>query len=383
MASKSVAKRPNGRWRARYRDDAGREHARHFDRKLDAQRWLDEVTTSFITGRYVDPKAGRMTFLEWFDFWSDQQGWQLSTLDSVESVRKSISFGSKPIAKVTTTDVQAWVKSMSLPSKSRQTGLAASTTKVRFNYVRMAFIAAMKAKVIAVDPSDAVKLPTAVRASRAVVRRSEIPTADQVAAALSVSDSTFRTFAQTCAFAGLRLGEAAGLRVSDIDEVESAISVERQVQGQSLATTRVTAPKYDSVRTVYVSEQLIALLLEHAARTGASGEDPLFVNDGDLFNRLSAGNRWRRARRKANLPERFTIHSLRHFFASGLIAAGCDVATVQQALGHKSPSITLGVYTHLWPGNEDRARQAATVLTATVLGPPADPLRTVVNPDAW
>ena len=32
----SIAKRPSGRWRARYRDDAGKEHARHFDRKIDA-----------------------------------------------------------------------------------------------------------------------------------------------------------------------------------------------------------------------------------------------------------------------------------------------------------------------------------------------------------
>lgn len=32
----------------------------------------------------------------------------------------------------------------------------------------------------------------------------------------------------------------------------------------------------------------------------------------------------------------FTLHDLRHFFASGLIADGCDVVTVQDALGHSS-----------------------------------------------
>lgn len=41
----NVARRPDGRWRARYRDDAGRERARHFTRKSDAHRWLDEVQT--------------------------------------------------------------------------------------------------------------------------------------------------------------------------------------------------------------------------------------------------------------------------------------------------------------------------------------------------
>ncbi|MCW2849216.1 MAG: phage integrase family protein [Marmoricola sp.] len=68
--AKNVAKRPNGRWRARYRDEADREHARHFDRKVDAQRWLDEVTTSVVTGAYVDPKAGKVSFAQFYGDWS-------------------------------------------------------------------------------------------------------------------------------------------------------------------------------------------------------------------------------------------------------------------------------------------------------------------------
>ena len=46
----SIARRDDGRWRARYRDPAGREHARHFTRKVDAQRWLDDVVTAVNTG---------------------------------------------------------------------------------------------------------------------------------------------------------------------------------------------------------------------------------------------------------------------------------------------------------------------------------------------
>ena len=37
----SVALRPNGRWRARYRDSDAREHARHFLNKEEAEQWLD------------------------------------------------------------------------------------------------------------------------------------------------------------------------------------------------------------------------------------------------------------------------------------------------------------------------------------------------------
>ena len=73
--------------------------------------------------------------------------------------------------------------------------------------------------------------------------------------------------------------------------------------------------------------------------------------------------------------EAFTLHDLRHYFASGLIADGCDVVTVQHALGHSSAPITLNVYSHLWPKAEDRTRTAAAHLMATTADP-ADSVRT-------
>jgi integrase len=73
--------------------------------------------------------------------------------------------------------------------------------------------------------------------------------------------------------------------------------------------------------------------------------------------------------------EALTLHALRHYFASGLIADACDVVTVQHALGHSSASITLNVYSHLWPKAEDRTRSAAAALMASTADP-ADSVRT-------
>jgi len=69
------------------------------------------------------------------------------------------------------------------------------------------------------------------------------------------------------------------------------------------------------------------------------------------------------------------LHALRHTYASSLIAAGCDVVTVQRALGHAQPSITLNVYSHLWPSAEDKTR-AATAGFMAEIGASADSLRT-------
>jgi len=52
-------------------------------------------------------------------------------------------------------------------------------------------------------------------------------------------------------------------------------------------------------------------------------------------------------------------HDLRHAFASALISGGASVKQVQTVLGHANAAITLRVYSHLWPGDEDRTRSIA------------------------
>jgi integrase len=73
-------------------------------------------------------------------------------------------------------------------------------------------------------------------------------------------------------------------------------------------------------------------------------------------NRFS--QRWARSVRRAGLPEGTRFHDLRHTYASALIASGCSVKVVQAHLGHKSAAITLDVYSHLWPTDDDRSRSA-------------------------
>jgi len=65
----SIQRRPDGQWRARYRDEHYREHTRHFARRVDAQQWLDSITASVVRGDYVDPKAGAVTLAEHAGRW--------------------------------------------------------------------------------------------------------------------------------------------------------------------------------------------------------------------------------------------------------------------------------------------------------------------------
>lgn len=374
----SVKQQPNGRYRARYRDAAGKEHARHFKLKREAQRWLDEVTTTKVTGLYVDPHAGKITFNQWFKQWSALQVWEAGTLEAAERAVKGIPFGATPLQKITAADVQAWVKAMD------DRGLAASTIRTRYNYVHMCLRAAVGERIPR-DPSATasrqgagVRLPRVGKTSATL----HVPTVEQMAAIHDGAHFYFRSFIAACAFAGLRLGEAAGLQLGDLDlegrgEHGVALHVQRQIQGQVAGQTRVVAPKYLSDRWVPIPAELGAILVAHVEQLGTLGDEGfLFTPDGaNVYNRNSAGHQWRHACKVAGV-EGFTLHSARHFYASGLIAAGCDVVTVQRALGHSSPTITLDTYSHLWPNANERTRTAATGLLQEVLDP-ADKLRTL------
>ena len=60
-----------------------------------------------------------------------------------------------------------------------------------------------------------------------------------------------------------------------------------------------------------------------------------------------------------------TLHALRHTHVSQLIAAGLDVVSVSRRIGHSNPTVSLGVYAHLF-GNTDE--KAVAVVEAALAG---------------
>jgi integrase len=187
-----------------------------------------------------------------------------------------------------------------------------------------------------------------------------IPATAEVGAAMQQASEQFTAFVAVCAFGGLRLGEAGELRVSDIDFMRRQVHVQRQVQVATGGGVDIRPPKFGSERTMYVPDGVVQMLSEHL-RLRVPGDDPdrwMFTdNRGVPLHQNSAGHQWNRTRTMAGL--KFRLHDLRHFYASGPIAAGCDVVTVQRAMGRGSASLTLNTYSHLWPKAEDRTRNAA------------------------
>ncbi len=360
----SIQKRPNGKWRGRYRDGAGKEHARHFDRKIDAQRWLDEQTAALVSGTYVAPNAGNITLRAYYASWVERQLWETNTRARVDQQVSGCPFADVPMNRLTLSHFESWVKAMS------KSGNAPLTIHSYVRNIRSILRAAKRDKLIPSDPGEGVKLP---RARRRAVSMT-IPTPETVKALYDAADEWFKPAVALAAFAGLRLGEINGLQLGDVDFLKRTLHLRRQVQRTPPHPIEVRAPKYGSERDIALPDGLLAILANHVERVGTYGEEQWFFpgSDGGPAFPRKIDYTWDKTRTRAGASE-VHLHDLRHFYASGLIAAGCDVVTVQRALGHTAPSITLDTYSHLWPKSEDRTRAAAQSVVDQVL---ADSSRT-------
>lgn len=336
----NIARRPSGRWRARYRDDVGKEHSRHCSRKVDAQVWLDQVTAAIVTGQCADPKAGKTSLRSY------AVGWEASQVASEATARMTDNalrlhilpvLGDRPMGSIRPSEVQSWVKELSA-------ALAPGSVRNIYDVVARMFSASLEDRVVPVTPCRKIKLPQ--------LNTEEVtpPTVDQVTRMVEQMPIRHRVATVLLAGSGLRIGEVLGLRVADIDFLRKTIRVERQ----RLQSGRISAPKSKkSIRTVPVGHVVLDALALHLAEYPS--DEWLFLKEsGDPLDYMAWQSLWLTARK--GCKSEMNTHDLRHFFASALIAGGASVKQVQMVLGHSSPMITLRYYAHLWPGDEDRTR---------------------------
>lgn len=351
----SIQKRPNGKWRGRYRDHSGKEHARHFDRKVDAQRWLDTVTADIHTGRYVDPATARTTVAQWCATWLDGYGTRRPR--TVRAARFHLAhieaeFGHLPLAAVRPSHVRAWT------ARLHADGMAASYVYALHRRLSQIMSDAVHDGIIPRSPCSRRTSP------RQAKSRPFVATTAQVWALHDAVPERYRAAVLLGAFVGLRTGEACGLRVGDIDFLRGVVHPHVQYPADPLKTevSRTAVP---------IPRELAEWLSAHVARWSAG----TFLTNAasSPCHPETLRQKIRDARGAVDgLPAEFRYHDLRHYFASLLIASGADVKVVQARLRHSSAKTTLDTYGHLWPDSDESTRAAV----AAVLDGRADRLRT-------
>jgi integrase len=330
------------RYRARYRDPAGRERSKSFVRKVDAERFLRQVEADKLQGQWVDPRQGRTTVRELAERWyATTVGLKATTRKDYRSLLDTHvipAFGDQAVAAIDTLTVRGWLATM------LDAGLSSSRATHAYHVLAAVLEAAVQAGVIARNPTAGVRRPRIRRREMQFLSAAQV---EQLAEAIRPPYGTLVRFA---AYTGLRAGEIVALRVRRLDLLRGTVRV-----SESTSDVRghlVPGPtKSYAERTVRLPRFLSAELAAYLAERAAGPESFVFTAlSGD---QLRHNNFYRRefkpALRRAGLSERVRFHDLRHTCASLLIAQGAHPKAIQLHLGHSSIQITMDRYGHLLP----------------------------------
>jgi len=189
----------------------------------------------------------------------------------------------------------------------------------------------------------------------------------EIQALLDACEPKWRPIIMTGVFTGLRVGELLGLAWSDVDWNSNKIHVRRSYTFKGFQEPKTKAGRRTVDMPATLVRELKAWKLACPKAERKEGEEPglelCFANG--LGHPESPQNVLHRglfpALRRAGL-RRIRFHDLRHTFASLMLANNEPITAVQHALGHASPAVTLGVYSHMLPGGDDSAARRLDVL---------------------
>ena len=341
-------------YRVRYRTPDHRTTSkRGFTTKRDAELFAATVEVSKARGEYVAPSVGKTTIGELGTPWLERQRGHTkpSTARSYESawrIHVAPQWADKHLADIRYSDVAAWVAELG-------TRRGRATVVMAYQVLARILDDAVRDKMLAANPARGVKLP------KPQPRRNVYLTADQLQR-LADESGDYRSLVLLLGVGGLRWGEAAALRVCDVDFLRRRIELHRNaVQiGHGFA---VGSLKSNKNRVVV----LPAFVMDALAQTaqGKGRDDLLWPSRvGSYLGTPSSAESWlggavRRCQKADPTFPRVTAHSLRHTAASLAISAGANPKVVQRMLGHASAAMTLDVYADLF--DSDLAAVAESV----------------------
>lgn len=157
----------------------------------------------------------------------------------------------------------------------------------------------------------------------------------------------------TLVAAGLRISEACGLRVEDVDFLRRTLRIRQQRRPSGEFGQLKTGC---SRRDIPADDTLLDALAEQIRRWPRHDGLVFSSSSGRPLTKAIAGHEFDAIEPAVGFS--VSPHSLRHYFGASLISRGVSVVAVSSWLGHSSPEITYRVYAYLKPDDEQAGRDA-------------------------
>ncbi|GAB3535386.1 site-specific integrase [Arthrobacter tecti] len=358
-----------------------RAQKRGFTTRKDAAKALRDIQRNIERNTYVKPSRG--TVADWLQVWTEGLRLRPSTVASYErNIRLHVipHIGALKLEAVTGARLTKLYKDLETAggkgNRGGAKGLSARTVRYIHTIISAALRDAVHEGLLVVNPADKSKPPTAAEA-KAPEMHAWSP--DQARTFLTWAWENRPNHAPMWSLllsTGMRRGELIGLRWSDIDLVNSAVSVRRTVGVIKDGTTRlVEGPtKTGRSRTVNIGVDDVVMLRKWKADRGTVGLGLVRQSahvfgklDGSASNPDAVADAFVRqvAAAQVHLGSKdkpatdavptVRLHDLRHTHATALLRANVPAKVVSERLGHTDVMTTLRVYQHVLPGMQAEA----------------------------
>ncbi len=297
-----------------------------------------------------------------------KRGTQLTYADALRS-RISPTFKDLPITAVTPERVEAWWTAM------REAGLSRKRLGILRVIVRGICRRAIRQGQLQANPVEGIE--GGLGRGDAEVRKVDYLNPEDLTAMLAAAERVTPKESPiflVMATAGVRLGEAVGLQVGDLDGPGQRIHIRRTVR-----RGYISSPKTGKGRVVDLPASTVAVLetLRQTRQAEAAylGTEARWLFPGQVEGMPLTPEQvqlaFRKALRAAGI-RKVRPHDLRHTYATLAIQAGVPLLTVSRQLGHASISTTADIDAHAVPGSN---RAAAEALEAVLKGNQTHPPR--------
>ena len=366
MSEGNITRRGKNSWRLKFdvgRDpETGKRHTIFVTvrgTKKDAERELRKRLTAVDEGIVIEPS--RITVGEWLDTWLEETAALRVGAKTLErycglvKVQIRPYLGSVTLQNLRPADIQKWHTQL-----IKEGRISRTTIRHAHQILKKAVEDAAAIEVVSRNVVALVKPPPGQK------KEITILTAGQITDVLAKLEGSSLYEIAVVAFAtGMRRGELAALRWSDIDLDGATLQVERSLE-QTGAGLTFKAPKTAAGRRrITLPNFAVDVLRKHRKDRleiylqlggGRLPDDALVFGNVNGTPRTphSITQAWLRAVEWRKLPK-VTFHAFRHSHASALIGSGLDIVTVSKRLGHANPGVTLTVYSHAFKETDDRA----------------------------
>jgi integrase len=364
------------------RDETGkqlRQVKRGFRREKDAEEALRKA----IEERERTPAAERAmpTFAEFAARWfaeGNPREWSPKTLERAKQLADYgiRLFGDAPLDQLTVEQLATAINRLldrgGQATKQHPHGrpLAPKTVRHIAFTIQGCLQQAVDWDIIARNPMQKVRKPKVPRRRPKVVDRDGFD-------ALFAKCADRRMFPAIVldAATGMRRGELLAVEWPDLDWAKGVLEISKSLE-ETKAGLRVKSTKSGHARRIALPAEVLDVLREHQR---AQEEDrklygPDYANlrlvfcrpDGFYYNPDKFGVRVRRAMQAAGLHG-VSLHSLRHSHASELLSQGAPITAVAERLGHASANVTLGIYSHALPADNQATAKLWNDAMASVI----------------